>query len=225
MKEYHDKLEFDWPTIETLKHFPCHYGLLDAFWSADSLLGLKEDYSPVNTKTIIGGEDILAVAWVGAKKMGLDPYKGSMFEKAAIAFDLPDVDWIGDQTVYEKWNNVPPFIDRIVDVGEEGYVYANWLGFISSKMDPAFPPKTRHHFSIFIRRIATGFLGFLSRYDRFKIFVARTPVGAAGLDEIEIDHRYAGIVRPLTKAGIVNIFDLVSTNPNYRIEGLLGTGE
>lgn len=226
MKEYHEEREFDWPTIEMLKHFPCHYGLIDAIWSADGLLGLKEDYSPHHTKTIIGGESILAVDWVGAKKMGLDPYRSRMFERATAILEEPDVEWIGDQSIYKDWTNVSPLIDMIVDVGEEGYVYANWLGFISSSMDPTFPPKTRHRLSLFIRTIVTAALRFLSRVEGLRIFKVRTttasmetrvPVG------VEIDHRFSGIVRPLTRWGIINIFELAATNLNYAIDKYLET--
>lgn len=52
-KEYHKKREFDWPTIEMLQHFPCHFGLIDAIWSADGIWGLKFDDKPNKTNTII----------------------------------------------------------------------------------------------------------------------------------------------------------------------------
>lgn len=40
LKEYHSKREYDWSTIETLKHFPVHFGLIDAFTSAYSQFGV-----------------------------------------------------------------------------------------------------------------------------------------------------------------------------------------
>ncbi|UCG23277.1 MAG: DUF362 domain-containing protein [Chloroflexota bacterium] len=163
-KEYHKIREFDWPTIEALKHFPCHYGLIDAYWSADGLMGLKADYSPRHTKTIIGGESIIAVEWVGSKKMGLDPQDSRIFTLATTAFGLPEVEWIGDKSTYEDWSNVPDLLDKMMDVGEEYYTYANWLGFISSEMDPAFPPKIRYRSVLFIRRIMKHILRLLSRY-------------------------------------------------------------
>lgn len=163
-KEYHKVREFDWPTIETLKHFPCHFGLIDAFWSADGLLGLKADYSPRHTKTIIGGENIIAVEWVGAKKMGLDPFVSRIFALATTAFGMPEVSWEGDQSVYEGWVNVPDLLDKMLDIGEEYYTYANWLGFISSEMDPAFPPKIRYRSVLFLRRAMKRILRVISRY-------------------------------------------------------------
>jgi len=162
-KEYHKTREFDWPTIEMLKRFPCHFGFIDGYWSADGLLGLKADYTPKHTQTIIGGENIIAVEWVGAKKMGLNPYDSRIFQLAMTAFGMPEVEWIGDSTVYENWVNLPPLLDRWLDVGEEYYTYANWLGFVSSDMDAAFSPKVSHRFTLFARRIVTAILRFLSR--------------------------------------------------------------
>jgi len=163
-KEYHKIREFDWPTIEALKHFPCHFGLIDAFWSADGLMGLKADYSPRHTKTIIGGENIIAVEWVGASKMGIDPFASRIFALATTAFGMPEVEWVGDKSTYEDWRNVPDLIDKMMDVGEEYYTYANWLGFISSEMDPAFPPKIRYRTVLFIRGVMKHILRLLSRY-------------------------------------------------------------
>jgi len=163
-KEYHKLLEFDWPTIEMLKHFPCHFGFIDAIWSADGLMGMKSDYSPHHTRTIIGGENIIAVAWVGAKKMGLDPFESRIFALATTAFGMPEVEWVGDQSVYEGWVNVPPLLDTLLNVGEEYYTYANWIGFITSDMDPAFPPKVTYRFVLIVRRVVKWVLWLLSRY-------------------------------------------------------------
>jgi hypothetical protein len=52
----------------------------------------------------------------------------------------------------------------MMDVGEEYYTYANWLGFISSEMDPAFPPKIRYRSVLFVRRVMKRILRLLSRY-------------------------------------------------------------
>lgn len=163
-KEYHRKREFDWPTIESLKHFPCHFGLIDAIWSADGLLGLKSDYSPKHTRTIIGGENIIAVEWVGAKKMGLDPQISRIFKLAVEAFGLPEIEWLGDKSVYKDWQNMYTLIDKILDIGEECYTFAYWIGFISSSMDPAFPPKIRHRFALWVQRIIKSILRLISRF-------------------------------------------------------------
>jgi uncharacterized protein (DUF362 family) len=163
-KEYHKVREFDWPTIEMIRQFPCHYGLVDAFWSADGLMGLKADYTPRHTKTIIGGENVIGVEWVAAKKMGLDPFDSRIFSLATAAFGMPDIEWLGDRSIYKDWVNVPPLIDKMLDVGEEYYTYSNWLGFISSEMDPAFPPKIRYRSVLFLRRLVKRGLALISRF-------------------------------------------------------------
>ena len=98
------------------------------------------------------------------KKIDLDPFDSRIFALATTAFGMPEVDWLGDKELYKDWANVPPLVDKMLDVGEEHYTYANWLGFISSDMDPAFPPKIRSHSILFIRRIMKRILRFLSRY-------------------------------------------------------------
>jgi hypothetical protein len=50
LKEYHGKREYDWPTIESMKHFPVHFGFIDAIWSADGQFGVIVDPKPNHTK-------------------------------------------------------------------------------------------------------------------------------------------------------------------------------
>ncbi len=141
IKEYHQLREFDWPTIELLKHAPCHYGLIDAIWSADGLMGAVSDSTPKHTRTIIGGENLLAVDWVGAKKMGLEPYDSRILALAETAFGMPEVEWVGDHSGYEGWVNVPGFMDEVMDITEEFGPFPNWAWSISIDMDAAFPRK------------------------------------------------------------------------------------
>ncbi len=119
--EYHRKKEFDWPTIETLKHFPVHYGIIDAFISADGPMGVISDVTPNQTKTLIGGEKIVAVDWVGARKMGLNPLKSRFMKIAVYEFGSPEdkIELIGDDTPYRPWKNVSSFLVDILDVAEE----------------------------------------------------------------------------------------------------------
>ncbi len=141
IKEYHQLREFDWPTIELLKHAPCHYGLIDAIWSADGLMGAVSDSTPKHTRTIIGGENLLAVDWVGAKKMGLEPYDSRILALAETAFGMPEVEWVGDHSGYEGWVNVPGFMDEVMDITEELGAFTNWVWSLGSDMDAAFPRK------------------------------------------------------------------------------------
>lgn len=141
-REYHVDREIDTVTIEMIKEFPVHFGIVDGIWSADGILGLKTDYKPNHTKTLIAGENIIAVDIVGGKKMGLDPMKNSFVKLAVKNCGEPEINIIGDASAYKDWKNVGPFADRLLDYGEEFYDSANLLGYMCSEMDTeAFPEK------------------------------------------------------------------------------------
>lgn len=125
--EYHKKKEFDWPTIETLKHFPVHYGIIDAFISADGPMGVISDVKPNETKTLIGGEKIVAVDWVGAEKMGLNPLKSRFMKIAVREFGSPEgkIELMGDNTPYHPWKNVHPLLVDILALAEEWWTLSH----------------------------------------------------------------------------------------------------
>ncbi len=149
-REYHTDREIDEVTIEMIKEFPVHFGIVDGIWSADGILGLKADYMPNHTKTLIAGENIIAVDIVGGRKMGLDPMKNRFVNLAVDTFGKPDITIIGDNSVYKDWKNVGPFVDSILDYGEELYDPANILGYMCSEMDLAvFPAKNKERISRF----------------------------------------------------------------------------
>ncbi|KCZ72464.1 hypothetical protein ANME2D_00891 [Candidatus Methanoperedens nitroreducens] len=141
-REYHVDREIDIVTIEMIKEFPVHFGIVDGIWSADGILGLKADYKPNHTKTLIAGENIIAVDIVGGKKMGLDPMKNSFVRLAVETFGKPEIFPHADTTEYKDWKNVGILAPHILDYGEEFYDIANKLGYICSEMDTvAFPKK------------------------------------------------------------------------------------
>ena len=72
-KEYHCGRGIYETTIEYLTAFPVDYGLVDAYLSADGPFGIFADPAPNETNTIIGGTDLVAVDWIAAGKMGIDP--------------------------------------------------------------------------------------------------------------------------------------------------------
>ncbi len=149
-REYHTDREIDEVTIEMIREFPVHFGIVDGIWSADGILGLKADFDPNHTKTLIAGENIIAVDIVGGRKMGLDPMKNRFVKLAISTFGKPDITVIGDSSVYKDWKNVGPFVDTILDYGEELYGFANILGYLCSDMDlEAFPEKKKERVSWF----------------------------------------------------------------------------
>lgn len=153
LKEYHKKREIYRPTIQMLEHFPVHFGLIDAFLSADGQFGIFADREPNSTHTLIGGENIVAVDWVGASKMGLDPMVSRYMKMAVETFGMPEIDWIGDESEYSPWENVEGAVVETFDVLEEAYEMTNWFFSIFNEMDPYFKPKVRTRLAIVCRKL------------------------------------------------------------------------
>lgn len=168
LKEYHTKREYDWPTIEALKHFPVHFGLIDGIYSADGHFGVIVDPTPNHTKTMIGGENLIAVDWVGAKKMGLDPDNprvGRYLPLAVGAFGRPEINWIGDTSLYEPWENVSEVFIESLDIIEEAYAFSDlWFSGLTA-MDKYFAFRKRAVPIFILRAILKPFKRILFRYD------------------------------------------------------------
>jgi uncharacterized protein (DUF362 family) len=168
LKEYHTKREYDWPTIETMKHFPVHFGLIDAIYSADGHFGVVVDPKPNHTKTIIGGENLIAVDWVGAKKMGLNPDNpkvGRFLLLALEAFGEPDINWIGDRSIYKPWKNVSKLFVYALDLIEEVYNLSYWGFACLSAQDKYFAFKKKNLLVRIIRKILTPLRRRLYKHD------------------------------------------------------------
>lgn len=168
LRAYHTKRSYDWPTIESLKHFPVHFGIIDAFWSADGEFGCICHPDPLLTKTIIGGENLIAVDWVGAKKMGLntdDVHVGRFLHLAIEAFGKPDINWIGDKSEYESWRNVSTTMVYFLDLVENAYSFTNWGFAVLSACDKAFPFKIRNGFTLLLRWALSCIKRYFYRYD------------------------------------------------------------
>jgi uncharacterized protein (DUF362 family) len=168
LKEYHTKREYDWPTIETMKHFPVHFGLIDAIYSADGPLGVITDSRPNRTKTIIGGENLIAVDWVGARKMGLDPDNpnvGRFLPLAVEAFGKPEVNWVGDKSVYDPWENVHEAFIQSLDILEEAYAFSDWWFSGLTAMDEYFSFKKKALPILLLRRVLAPIKRIFFRYD------------------------------------------------------------
>jgi uncharacterized protein (DUF362 family) len=145
--EYHKKREFDWPTIEFLKHFPVHFGFIDAWISADGQLGVIADTSAEKTKTIIGGEKLVAVDHVGADRMRLDPCVSGFHSLAVEAFGNPErgVKVISNIDHYKNWENVNMLLPEMLDVMEEvPWAFSHFFMSAFIYADPeAFPCKVK----------------------------------------------------------------------------------
>jgi uncharacterized protein (DUF362 family) len=140
--EYHHERDIFSTTIEFIKHFPIHFAFIDAHVSADGPFGIFADKDPNKTETLIGSEDMVAADWVGAEKMGLDPMVSDYMKQAVEAFGKPQINLVGDRTIYPDWVNVwdvfPPFLFRGID---KHYYFGNLFYSVFSYMDPKFQYK------------------------------------------------------------------------------------
>ncbi|MEW6350806.1 MAG: DUF362 domain-containing protein [Thermodesulfobacteriota bacterium] len=172
LKHYHTEREYDWPTIESMKEdggFPVHFGLIDAFSSADGQFGVMVCPHPKHTKSIIGGENLIAVDWVGCKLMGMDPedFKtGRYYYLAVKMFGKPEISsWVGNrQTPFAPWDNVNKGVIDFLDLAEEAYHLSNWSFAILSACSAVFPLTTKTPSVLFFRWL---FKPLKSKYYKF----------------------------------------------------------
>jgi uncharacterized protein (DUF362 family) len=134
-KEYHCDRDIYHSTIEYMRAFPIHYGLIDAYLSADGPFGIFADPDPNETKTLIGGQDLVAVDWVGASKMGIDPMLSKYIRLAVDAFGKPEIELIGDPRPYYPWLNVSNAVTFMVKGLDINHYIGNLIYKTTSYMD------------------------------------------------------------------------------------------
>ncbi|HHT9151962.1 MAG TPA: DUF362 domain-containing protein [Candidatus Hypogeohydataceae bacterium YC40] len=142
-KAYHCEMgDIYEPTIDYIKNFPIHFGFVDAVVSADGPFGIFADPYPQPTMTIIGGEDIVAVDWVGGAKMGINPMLSRYIQEAVKTFGKPRICIKGNNQLYKFWANIPMLASfgshQILD---KHYTFGYPIYYLLSEMDPAFPSK------------------------------------------------------------------------------------
>jgi len=153
--EYHTGRDIYHTTMEYLRAYPVHFGLIDAYLSADGPFGIFADPLPNVTETIIGGPDLVAVDWVGATKMGLDPKISPYMELAVKAFGKPEITLIGDPNPYRPWLNVPAALTLFTHYGLDANDYfGNLLYMAGAYMDETqFPHKSKSAFMKAARKV------------------------------------------------------------------------
>ena len=135
-REYHCRRGIYNTAIEYLTAFPVDFGLIDAWLSADGPFGVFADPAPNQTQTILGGEDLVAVDWVGASKMGIDPLLSPYMQLAVARFGKPDIEFVGDANPYRPWLNVPPVVTLAAHHGMDAeYCFGNLLYSVAAQMD------------------------------------------------------------------------------------------
>jgi uncharacterized protein (DUF362 family) len=154
-KEYHCGRGIYETTIEYLKAFPVDYGLVDAWLSADGPFGIFADPAPNETNTIIGGTDLVAVDWIGASKMGIDPMISPYMKLAVEAFGKPEIRLVGDPSPYRPWLNVPVALTLFTNKGvDANHYFGNLMYSAAAQMDEThFRHKNRALYMRLLRRM------------------------------------------------------------------------
>ncbi|MHC4430406.1 MAG: DUF362 domain-containing protein [Planctomycetota bacterium] len=155
-KEYHCRRDIYHTAIEYLEAFPLHFALIDACESADGPFGIFADTCPNLTHTVIGGQDPVAVDWVGATKMGIDPMISQYMRLAVRAFGKPEIELVGDASMYRPWLNVPVALTLFTHKGlDANYHFGNLFYNSCAHMD-------RTHFRLKRNPIHIRFLRWIS---------------------------------------------------------------
>jgi uncharacterized protein (DUF362 family) len=163
-KEYHCKRDIYHTAIEYLEAFPVHFGLIDAYESADGPFGIFADTCPNLTYTVIGGEDLVAVDWVAATKMGIDPMISQYMRLAVRTFGKPQIELIGDGSMYRPWLNVPVALTLFTHKGlDANYHFGNLFYNACAQMD-------ENRFKLKSNAIHIRFLRWLSQPVRRTFF-------------------------------------------------------
>ena len=155
-REYHCRRDIYHTAMEYLSAFPVHFGLVDAWLRADGPFGVFARPEPNETKTIIGGDDLVAVDWVGATKMGLNPTLSKHVELAVGLFGKPEIQLIGDANPYRPWLNVPAALTAAARHGMDAeYTFGNLLYSIAAQMDETHFKHTSNQWYVKLLRALT----------------------------------------------------------------------
>ncbi len=172
LKYYHVEREYDWATIESMKPgtgFPVHFGLVDAFYSADGEFGILTCPNPRHTKTIYGGENLMAVDGVGCWLMGLNPNNfrtGRYYRLGVKTFGRPKVTRVGNGPErFEPWDNVNLLVIDILDVLAAAYHFSDWAFSIITACSKDFPLIVKTPSVRFLRWVLKPIKGMYYKYD------------------------------------------------------------
>jgi hypothetical protein len=160
-KEYHCDRDIYYTAMDYLQAFPVQYGLVDAWLSADGPFGIFSDPAPNETRTVIGGADLVAVDWVAASKMGVDPMISPYMQIGVKMFGKPEIRLVGDANPYRPWLNVPVALTLFTHKGmDANHYFGNLLYMVSAQMDETHfhhknnsaPVRQLRRFTVPIRR-------------------------------------------------------------------------
>jgi uncharacterized protein (DUF362 family) len=148
--------------VELLRRVPVHFCLIDALVSSHGPAGSRSP-CPLATHTLIASPALLLADWVGAAKMGLDPYASPINAEALRRLGLPaDFAIDGPLTPYPLWCNPHPAAIASVRVRNRSVLAARLAR-------PLLQPVQRESFPF--RELAI---------DRINAFLTAAPPNGAG---------------------------------------------
>jgi len=142
MYYYHALEEWYGVTFDILNCFPVHFGIIDAFWSADGILGFKGTTKPKHTKIVVASKSIMAADMVGAEMMGRDPRDSLLMRMYQEKEGVPSIERVSnvpEDYVHEGWENIDlynkvedkeGFNDLFVDKWITGMINEGIPGFV-----------------------------------------------------------------------------------------------
>ena len=137
---YHHRFQPGDVFVDLFRMAPPQFSVIDAFISNHGTAGSRLS-KPIETRTIIAGQDLLLTDWAAAVKMGSDPYVSPINAKALRERGLPHPHAIeGDLAPYEGWMNVHPMVldsvrKRNASVVVSGTVQP-WLQSVDAELFP-----------------------------------------------------------------------------------------
>ena len=141
-KKYHYRNRLKEAEVATslLKNTNVHFTIIDAFISNHGSQGNRHS-NPLETNTFIAGNNLLLADWVGALKMGLDPYASQLNGEALRKIGLPENYKIdGDLSVYPSWQSASPFLRESVrlrnDIPAINKLSKPWLQTVNTELFP-----------------------------------------------------------------------------------------
>jgi len=143
---YHSRLKCWDVCVEVYREFPVHFNIIDAYVSNHGNVG-SQVLHPIDTRTIIAGQNGILVDWVGATRMKIDPYLSPLNAKALKLIGLPeDYQVIGPLTPYKGWKNVHPLISDSFFRLDEAEVITRYFWSASFTVDSQLFPWKRNLF-------------------------------------------------------------------------------
>jgi uncharacterized protein (DUF362 family) len=188
---YHGSgIEFYEAAVCIADRLPVHFGLLDAWFSADGLTGHVRDLEPNQTKAILASDNVFALDWVAGEKMGLDPTKNFVMQESLYTWGPIRISRRGDMTPWQAWRNVGRLPVVLFAWLEEWYHVSRLLSrATAAHQDERFPPVSRAQWFFGM------FQGVVRRAER--LLTARAPTEPPALRDptiLSMDPASAGVL-------------------------------